>query len=127
MGHFPVAVNLITKSEVKCKVFIMKISFNSYADNLTNFHVKNCALSLALIMRFTETRKCLLGLSLPLAFPILYGILVHCSFRIRGLVSKETVVLYWWGVEKNVCLSIELIINGKLATVKRFKCCRFKH
>ena len=32
IGHFRVAVNLIIKSEAKCKVFIMKISFHSYAN-----------------------------------------------------------------------------------------------
>ena len=44
------------ESEAKCKVFIMKISFHSYA-NKTNFHKKSFALSLAFIMRFTATRK----------------------------------------------------------------------
>ena len=42
--------------EAKCKVFIIKISFNSYA-NKTNFHMKSFALSLAFIVRFTATRK----------------------------------------------------------------------
>ena len=44
------------ESEVKCKVFVMKISFHSYA-NKTNFHMKSFALSLAFIVRFTATRK----------------------------------------------------------------------
>ena len=44
------------KSEVKCKVFVMKISFHSYA-NKANFHMKSFALSLAFIVRFTATRK----------------------------------------------------------------------
>ena len=44
------------ESEAKCKVFVMKISFHSYA-NKTNFHMKSFALSLAFIMRFTATRK----------------------------------------------------------------------
>ena len=43
-------------SEAKCKVFIMKINFFSYA-NKTNFHMKNFALGLAFTMRFTVTRK----------------------------------------------------------------------
>ena len=34
----------------------MKISFHSYA-NITNFHMKSFALSLAFIVRFTATRK----------------------------------------------------------------------
>ena len=38
------------------KVFIMKISFHSYA-NKTNFRMKSFALSLAFIMRFTATRN----------------------------------------------------------------------
>ena len=48
--HFRVALNLIMKarqgllSEAKCKVFVMKISFRSYA-NKTNFHMKSVALS----------------------------------------------------------------------------------
>ena len=33
-------MNLIIKSEAKCKVFVMKMSFHSYA-NKTNFHVKS--------------------------------------------------------------------------------------
>ena len=37
-------------------VFIMEISFRSY-DDKTNFYMKNFALSLAFIMRFTATRK----------------------------------------------------------------------
>ena len=45
------------ESEAKCKVFIMKISFHSYA-NKTNFHMKTFALTLAFIMRFTVPRKC---------------------------------------------------------------------
>ena len=44
------------ESEAKCKVFVVKINFHSYA-NKTNFHMKSVALSLAFIMRFTATRK----------------------------------------------------------------------
>ena len=44
-------------SKAKCKVFIMKISFNSYANKTNYFHLKNFALSLAFIVRFTATRK----------------------------------------------------------------------
>ena len=44
------------ESEAKCKVFVMKISFYSYA-NKTNFHMKSFASSLAFIVRFTATRK----------------------------------------------------------------------
>ena len=44
------------ESEAKCKVFVVKIGFLSYA-NKTNFHVKSFALSLAFIVRFTATRK----------------------------------------------------------------------
>ena len=44
------------ESKAKSKVFIMKISFHSNA-NKTNFYMKNFALSLALIMKFTATRK----------------------------------------------------------------------
>ena len=42
--------------EAKCKVFVMKINFHSYA-NKTNFHMKSFALSLAFIVRFIATRK----------------------------------------------------------------------
>ena len=44
------------ESEAKCKVFVMKISFHSYA-NITNFHMISFALSLAFIVRFKATRK----------------------------------------------------------------------
>ena len=40
----------------KCKVFVMKISFHSYA-NKTNFHMKSFAFSLAFIMRYKATLK----------------------------------------------------------------------
>ena len=53
---FPSCFEPHYKSEARCKVFIMKISFHSYA-NKTNFHMKSFALSLAFIMRFTSTRK----------------------------------------------------------------------
>ena len=39
IGHFRVAVNLIMKARLSA-VFIMKISFHSYA-NKTNFHMKS--------------------------------------------------------------------------------------
>ena len=45
-------LNRSIPSEAKCKVFIGKISFHSYA-NKTDFHRKSFALSLAFIMRFT--------------------------------------------------------------------------
>ena len=44
------------ESEAKCKVFVMTISFHSYAKK-TNFQMKSFALSLAFIARFTATRK----------------------------------------------------------------------
>ena len=44
------------ESEAKCKVFVMKISFHSYA-NKTNFHMRSLALSLAFIVRLTATRN----------------------------------------------------------------------
>ena len=50
------------ESEAKSKLFIMKISFHSYAIK-TYFHVKSFTLSLAFIVRFTATRKW------PIAFP----------------------------------------------------------
>ena len=53
---FPSSFEPHYKSEAKCKVFIMEISFHSYA-NETNFHVESFALSLAFIMRFTATQK----------------------------------------------------------------------
>ena len=58
ISHFRVALNLIIKYEAKYKVFIMKISFHSYADKST-FLMKRFALSLAFIMRLTSTQKCL--------------------------------------------------------------------
>ena len=44
------------ESEAKCKVFVMKISFHSYA-NKANFHMKSLAPSLAITVRFIATRK----------------------------------------------------------------------
>ena len=40
----------------KCKVFVMKISFYSYA-NKNNFHMKSFALTFAFMVRFTATQK----------------------------------------------------------------------
>ena len=53
---FPSCFEPHYESEAKYKVFIMKISFHSYA-NKTNFHIKSFAFSLAFIARFTATRK----------------------------------------------------------------------
>ena len=53
---FPSCFKPHYESEAKCKVFVMKISFHSYA-NKCNFHMKSFALSLAFIVRFTATRK----------------------------------------------------------------------
>ena len=53
---FPSCVEPHCKIEAKCLVFIIKISFHSYA-NQTNFHMISFALNLAFIMRFTKTRK----------------------------------------------------------------------
>ena len=49
------------ESEAKCKVFIMRtrLVFRSYA-NKTNFHMKNFAVRLAFIMRFTGSQNGLL-------------------------------------------------------------------
>ena len=44
------------ESKPKCKVFIMKISFHSYA-NKTNFPMESFTLNLTFIMKFTATRK----------------------------------------------------------------------
>ena len=55
-GPFPSCIEPRYESEAKCKAFIMKISFHSYA-NKTNFHMKSCALGLAFIMRYTATWK----------------------------------------------------------------------
>ena len=53
---FPSCFEPHYESKPKSKVFVMKISFHSYA-NKTNFHKKSFALSLAFIVRFTATRK----------------------------------------------------------------------
>ena len=53
---FPSCFKPHYESEAKCKVFVMKISFHSYA-NKTNFHMKSFALSLAFIVKFMATRK----------------------------------------------------------------------
>ena len=44
------------ETSLKCKGFVMKISFHSHA-NKTNFHLKSFAFSLAFTVRFTATRK----------------------------------------------------------------------
>ena len=53
---FPSCFEPHYESETKCKGFVMKISFHSYA-NKTNFHLKSFALSFAFIVRFTANRK----------------------------------------------------------------------
>ena len=53
---FPSSLEPHYESEAKCKAFVMKMSFHSYA-NKTNFHMKSVALSLAFIARLTATRK----------------------------------------------------------------------
>ena len=53
---FPSCFEPHYESEPQCKVFIMKISFHSYA-NKTNFNMESFTLSLAFIMRFKETPK----------------------------------------------------------------------
>ena len=55
-GPFPSCFETHYESEVKCKIFVMTISFLSYAKK-TNFHMKSFALSLAFIVRFTATQK----------------------------------------------------------------------
>ena len=54
--QFPNCFQPHYESEAKCKVFVMKISFHSYANKI-NFHMKSFALSVAFIVRFTATRK----------------------------------------------------------------------
>ena len=53
---FPSCFELHYENEAKYKVFVMKISFHSYA-NKTYFHMKSFALSLAFVVRFKVTRK----------------------------------------------------------------------
>ena len=56
------------ESEATCKVFITKISFQSYA-NKANFHMKSFALfSLVFILRFTATRKWAIHFVFPFKF-----------------------------------------------------------
>ena len=50
------------ESEAKCKTFVMKTRFYSYA-NKTNLHTKSFTLSLALVIRFKTTQKWLITLS----------------------------------------------------------------
>ena len=53
---FPSCFEPHYESEAKCKVFVRKIYFHSYA-NKTYFSYEKFALSLAFIVRFTATRK----------------------------------------------------------------------
>ena len=66
MRPFPSIFERHCESEAPCIVFIVKISFHSYANYKTTFHFKSFARSLAL-MRFKATRKwpipCLLDIT----------------------------------------------------------------
>ena len=53
---FPSCFEPPYENEATCNVFVMKISFHSYA-NKTNYHMKRFALRLAFLVRFTATRK----------------------------------------------------------------------
>ena len=53
-GPFPSCIEPHYESKAKCKVFIVKISFDSHS-NKTNFRVKSFALSLAFIIRLHLT------------------------------------------------------------------------
>ena len=64
---FPSCFEPHYESEAKCKVFVMKISFYSYA-NKTNFHMNSFAFSLACIVRFTATRQWSIHLIVPWKF-----------------------------------------------------------
>ena len=64
----------------------MKISFHSYA-NKTNFHLKSFALSLAIIMRFTATRKLLFTCPLVPRWrigPKVYSLGLNTRFKMAG-------------------------------------------
>ena len=54
---FPSCFEPHYESEAKCKVFVLEISFHSYANKTSNFHMKNFALSLAFIVKLRLTRK----------------------------------------------------------------------
>ena len=58
---FPSCLEPHYESEAKCKVFVMKISFHSYA-NKTNFHMKSFALSLAFIEVHSNSEMAYSGL-----------------------------------------------------------------
>ena len=62
------------ESENKFKVFIVKISFHSFA-NKDNFHMKSLAFSLAFITTFTSIRKWAIvsATSFPGLFPCKLG------------------------------------------------------
>ena len=53
---FPSCFEPHYEREATCKVFVMKISFHSYA-NKTNFHMKSFAPGLAFIARLKAARK----------------------------------------------------------------------
>ena len=55
VGHFRVALDLVMKAKLSAMSLLRKIiSFHSYA-NKTNFHMKSFALSLAFIMRLSNS------------------------------------------------------------------------
>ena len=57
IGHFRVALNVITKARLRLKFSLsMEISFHSYV-NETNFQIKSFTLSLAFVTRFKTIRK----------------------------------------------------------------------
>ena len=61
------------ESEAKCKVYIMQISFHSYA-NKTYFHMNNFVLSFAFITKLTATRTWPIRSQLPAIFCIVYQV-----------------------------------------------------
>ena len=86
---FPSCFEPHYESEAKGKVFIMKISFHSYANKI-NFQMKSFALSLAFIMSLTATQRWpIAGSVYPISFlggtPTsgMDGIL-DVSFKIHG-------------------------------------------
>ena len=91
---FPSCCEPHYQSEAKSKVFIMKISFYSYA-NKTNFHTKSFALSLGFIMRFTATCKwtivstqTILHFLMPQCLPVTFS----CYFNVPSCALWSVVI-----------------------------------
>ena len=101
---FPACCEPHFESEAKCKAFIIKISYHSYA-NKANFYNTNFVLSLAFIMRFTAARKWPICLDFFVSFTFFSTPFQRCE-RLRDFCSGS---FFNWNKCKEDKLQITLI------------------